>query len=463
MAKRKNNRTLIIVLLLVVVVLVVAAGLKAKSKPKGLEVEVEKIELRTLKETVSASGKIFPEKEVKISSDVSGEIVELYIEEGDSVKTGQLLAKIDPEVYVSAVERGEASLNNSKSNLAMQESGIASSKAQVEQIQAQLMNARKIHERNDNLLKQEVISNADFEISETNVRQLEASLRSSEANYYSAIKSAEAASYSVKSSEAMLRELNTNLQRTTIVSPTNGIVSKLNVEQGERVVGTVQFEGTEMMRIANFNSMEVQVEVSENDILRVAFGDSVDIEVDAYLDETFRGIVSEIANSAANTGTGGQVVLTSDQVTNFVVKIRILSESYAQLLDETGSIPFRPGMSAAVDIYTNTVRDALSVPIQAVTIRDLGLVGGIEEDDPEYEEDEREVVFVYEADTARMIVVTTGIQNNDYIQISEGLDQDMEIIKGPYSAVSRKIDSGDDVRRKTKDKKKGKKDSSNDE
>jgi len=463
MAKRKNNRTLIIVLLLVVVVLVVAAGLKAKSKPKGLEVEVEKIELRTLKETVSASGKIFPEKEVKISSDVSGEIVELYIEEGDSVKTGQLLAKIDPEVYVSAVERGEASLNNSKSNLAMQESGIASSKAQVEQIQAQLMNARKIHERNDNLLKQEVISNADFEISETNVRQLEASLRSSEANYYSAIKSAEAASYSVKSSEATLRELNTNLQRTTIVSPTNGIVSKLNVEQGERVVGTVQFEGTEMMRIANFNSMEVQVEVSENDILRVAFGDSVDIEVDAYLDETFRGIVSEIANSAANTGTGGQVVLTSDQVTNFVVKIRILSESYAQLLDETGSIPFRPGMSAAVDIYTNTVRDALSVPIQAVTIRDLGLVGGIEEDDPEYEEDEREVVFVYEADTARMIVVTTGIQNNDYIQISEGLDQDMEIIKGPYSAVSRKIDSGDDVRRKTKDKKKGKKDSSNDE
>jgi len=463
MAKRKNNRTLIIVLLLVVVVLVVAAGLKAKSKPKGLEVEVEKIELRTLKETVSASGKIFPEKEVKISSDVSGEIVELYIEEGDSVKTGQLLAKIDPAVYVSAVERGEASLNNSKSNLAMQESGIASSKAQVEQIQAQLMNARKIHERNDNLLKQEVISNADFEISETNVRQLEASLRSSEANYYSAIKSAEAASYSVKSSEATLRELNTNLQRTTIVSPTNGIVSKLNVEQGERVVGTVQFEGTEMMRIANFNSMEVQVEVSENDILRVAFGDSVDIEVDAYLDETFRGIVSEIANSAANTGTGGQVVLTSDQVTNFVVKIRILSESYAQLLDETGSIPFRPGMSAAVDIYTNTVRDALSVPIQAVTIRDLGLVGGIEEDDPEYEEDEREVVFVYEADTARMIVVTTGIQNNDYIQISEGLDQDMEIIKGPYSAVSRKIDSGDDVRRKTKDKKKGKKDSSNDE
>jgi HlyD family secretion protein len=464
MAKRKNNRLLIIILLLIVVVLIVAAGIKAKSKPHGLEVEVEKVELRTLKETVSASGKVFPEKEVKISSDVSGEIVDLYVVEGDSVRAGQILAKIDPEVYISAVERGEASLNNSKSNLSVQQATIQSSKAQVEQIEAQLVNARRINERNKNLLKEEVISDADFEASETDLLQLEANLRSSQASYNSAIKSAEAASFSIQSSEASLKELKTNLQRTTITSPTDGIVSKLNVEQGERVVGTVQFEGTEMMRIANFNSMEVQVEVSENDILRVSLGDSVDIEVDAYLDETFRGIVSEIANSAANTDAGGQVVLTSDQVTNFIVKIRILSDSYDELIDETDNIPFRPGMSAAVDIYTETVRDALSVPIQAVTIRDLGLEGDVEEDDPEYEEDEREVVFVYDADTARMITVKTGIQNNDFIQIKEGLDQDMEIVKGPYSAVSRKIDSGDELRHKEKDKKKkGKKDRSDDE
>ena len=460
MAKRKNNRILLIVLLLVIVALAIVAGIKAKSKPKGLEVEVEKVELRTLKETVSASGKVFPEKEVKISSDVSGEIVALYVEEGDSVIMGQILAKIDPEAYVSTVERGEASLNNSKSNLAMQKSAIESSRAQVDQIEAQLDNAKKIHQRNQQLLDEGIISPADFEASEANVRQLEANLRSSEASYNSAVKSAEAAEYSVQSAEAGLKELKTSLNKTTITSPTDGIISKLNVEQGERVVGTIQMAGTEMMRIANFNSMEVQVEVSENDILRVSLGDSVDIEVDAYLDEIFRGIVSEIANSAANTGNGGQVILTSDQVTNFVVKIRILSESYEQLIAETGNIPFRPGMSAAVDIYTETVRDAISVPIQAVTIRDLGLEGDIDVNDPEYEEDEQEVIFIYEADTARLMTVVTGIQNNDFIQIKEGLEQDMEIIKGPYSAVSRKIDEGDDLRRKEKDKKKSKKDGS---
>ncbi len=463
MAKRKNNRILIIVMLLIVVALAVVAGIKAKSKPKGLEVEIEKVELRTLKETVSASGKVFPEKEVKISSDVSGEIVELYVEEGDSVLMGQLLAKIDPEAYVSTVERGEASLNNSKSNLAMQQSAINSSKAQVEQVEAQLDNAKKIHVRNEELLKEGIISPADAEATDASVRQLEANLRSAQASYNSAIKGAEAAEYSVQSSEATLRELKTSLNKTTISAPTAGIISKLNVEQGERVVGTIQMAGTEMMRIANFNSMEVQVEVSENDILRVALGDSVDIEVDAYLDETFRGIVTEIANSAANTGTGGQVVLTSDQVTNFVVKIRIISESYEHLIATTGNIPFRPGMSAAVDIYTETVREAISVPIQAVTIRDLGLEGDVKEDDPEYEEDEQEVVFIFDADTARMVAVKTGIQNNDFIQIKEGLDSAMLIVKGPYSAISRKIDDGDDLRRKEKDNKKGKKDRSDDE
>lgn len=457
MAKRKNNRLLIIILLVIVAALIVAAAFKAKSKPKGEEVEIEKVELRTLKETVSASGKVFPEKEVKISSDVSGEIVELHVEEGDSVVVGQLLAKIDPEAYESAVERGEASLNNSKSNLAMQQSTIQSSKAQVEQIQAQLANAKQIHARNDQLLSEGIISPADHEASEANVAQLEANLRSAEASYQSAEKAAEAAEFSVKSAEAGLKELKTSLNRTTINAPTTGVISKLAVEQGERVVGTIQMTGTEMMRIANFSSMEVQVEVSENDILRVSLGDSVDIEVDAYLDETFKGIVTEIANSAANTGTGGQVVLTSDQVTNFVVKIRIIPESYQKLLSETGNIPFRPGMSASVDIYTHTVEEAVTVPIQAVTVRDLNADGDIDEDDPNYEEDEREVIFVMDADTAKMVVVTTGIQDNEYIEITEGLEQGLEIVTGPYSAVSRKIENGDNLTRKEKDDKKDKK------
>ena len=459
MAKRKNNRLLIIILLVVVAGLIAVAVFKAKSKPKGEKVETTKVELRTIKETVTASGKVFPEKEVKISSDVSGEIVELYVEEGDSIVAGQLLAKIDPEAYESAVERGEATLNNSKSSLAMQESSVQSSLAQVEQIEAQLTNAKKIHERNEELVKEGIISPADFEASEANVLQLEANLRSAKANYGSSQKAAEAAEYSVKSAEAGLKELKTSLNRTTISAPTDGVISKLAVEQGERVVGTIQMTGTEMMRIANFNSMEVQVEVSENDILRVGLGDSVDIEVDAYLDEIFKGAVTEIANSAANAGTGAQVVLTSDQVTNFVVKIRIKPESYKHLMEKTRGIPFRPGMSASVDIYTESAVGKPSIPIQAVTVRDLN---ADKEDEPDYEEDEREVVFVYDADTAKMVQVKTGIQDNEYIEIVEGLGEGDEVVTGPYSAISRKIERGDRLERK-EDKDEKKKDDESDD
>ena len=463
MVRKNKSRLLIYLLLGIIAVLIGIAVVRAKSKPKGIEVEVEKIKRRTISETVSASGKVFPEKEVKISSDVSGEIVELYVEEGDSVKAGQILARIDPESYESAVEGSQASLNNVKSNLAMQRSAIETSKAQKEQIQAQLNNARRVHERNKQLLQDGVISKQDFEASETNVEQLEANLRSSEASFRSAVKAAEGAEYSVKSAEALLKEIRTSLSRTTIAAPTSGVISKLNVEQGERVVGTIQMAGTEMMRLANFNSMEVQVEVSENDILRVSFGDTCDIEVDAYLDEKFKGVVTEIANSAANTGTGNQVVLTSDQVTNFVVKIRILPESYESLLEFTGNIPFRPGMSATVDIYTKTVTDVLSVPIASVTTRD-------EKDEKENAEEEKteemeeaeekkkkeeeikEVVFVFEADTARMTVVKTGIQDNEYIEILSGLSEGEEVVSGPYSAISRTIDAGDRLRIKEKKK-----------
>ena len=454
MAKRKNNRILIIALVVILAVLIVFAVFRAKAKPKGEEVEIETVEFRTIKETVSASGKVFPEKEVKISSDVSGEIVELNVEEGDSVRAGEILAKIDPEAYVSAVERGEASVNNSKSNLAMQESSIQSNLAQIEQIKSQLSNAKKIHQRNEQLYEEGIISEADFDNSLANVDQLEANLKSAEANHNSSVKAAEAARYSVRSAEASLKELKTNLNRTTITSPTNGIVSKLNVEQGERVVGTIQMAGTEMMRIANFNSMEVQVEVSENDILRVSLADSVDIEVDAYLDETFKGIVTEIANSAANTTSGGQVVLTSDQVTNFIVKIRIIPESYEKLLKEHGHIPFRPGMSASVDIFTEVQDKVVSVPIQAVTTRDLSKDKESDEDDPD-EDEEEEVVFLFDADTAKLVRVSTGIQDNDYIVILEGISEGDKVVKGPYSAVSRKLEAGDalTIKEDKKDKK----------
>lgn len=450
--KKKSNKWLIIGLVVIIGALVAAALFKGNGKPKGIEITTEKVEKRTIKETVSASGKIFPETEVKISSDVSGEIVDLYVEEGDSVYTGQLLAKIDPDAFFSAVERGEAGLNSAKSTLANSKANIESSKAQKEQIVAQLENARTINNRNKNLFNDGVISQVDYEASQTSVRQLEANLRAAEASINSAEKSAEGAGYQVKSSEASLRELKTNLSRTSIKSPTNGIVSSLSVEQGERVVGTIQMTGTEMMRIANLNTMEVQVDVSENDILRVNLNDAVDIEVDAYLDKTFKGVVTEIANSASNISSGG-VSLNTDQVTNFVVKIRIDASSYDSMVSGKQKFPFRPGMSASVDIYTNEESDIMTVPIQCVTVREKE-----DEDDKKKgkdEDDQIEVVFVMSGDTVRMAEVTTGIQDDEYIQVLSGLDLDEEVVTGPYSAVSKKLKEGKRVRIK-EDKKKDK-------
>ena len=451
--KKKSSKWLIWTLISLLVILIAAAAIKARQKPKGETVETEKAALREIRELVSASGKIFPEKEVKISSDVSGEIVELFVEEGDSVKAGQVLARIDPESYVSAVERANAAVSGAKSELARSKSAIETSVAQIEQTKAQLENTRRIHERNIKLKADGVISAQDFENSESNLAQLEANLRSAEAGYRASQQSAKSAEYNVASAEASLKEIKTSLSRTTIIAPTSGIISQLNVEQGERVVGTIQMTGTEMMRIANFNSMEVRVEVSENDILRVSLGDTAEIEVDAYLDKKFKGIVTEMASSAANTGTAA--ALTSDQVTNFIVKIRILSSSYAQL--NNPSMPFRPGMSATVDINTNTIRDAIAIPIQAVTTREKDKK---EDGDKPKEEDASaasdfatdidEVVFVYEADTARMISVKTGIQDNEYIQVLSGIEPGQEVITGPYSTVSRKLKNGLLLQRKEK-------------
>jgi len=444
------------------VLLIIFAAVKARKKPKGEEVEIEKVERRDIREVVSASGKIFPETEVKISSDVSGEIVELYVDEGDSVKAGQVLARIDPEAYASAVESASAGVSSSRSELARSKSGIDNARAQVEQIKSQVDNARRIHERNQKLRTEGVISAQDLETSEANLTQLEANLRSAEANLRSAQQGAKSAEYNVASSQAGLKEIRTNLNRTTIIAPTAGIVSKLNVEKGERVVGTIQMTGTEMMRIANFNSMEVQVEVSENDILRVSLGDTADIEVDAYLDEKFKGIVTEIGSSAISTNVTQEMQLTSDQVTNFIVKIRILPESYANLAHQT--MPFRPGMSASVDINTHTESNTIAIPIQAVTTREKDDVKEGEEVKKKSSVDEeiQEVVFVMNADTAMMVNVETGIQDNEYIQILSGLTEGQEVITGPYSTVSRKLKNGMEVEKKKEEEDSSKEDKKED-
>lgn len=456
--KKKSSKWIIWSLAGLLVLLIIFAAIKARKKPKGEEVEIEKVERRDIREIVSASGKIFPETEVKISSDVSGEIVELYVEEGDSVKAGQVLARIDPEAYASAVESASAGVSSSKSELARSKSAIDNARAQVEQIKSQVDNARRIYERNQKLRAEGVISAQDLETSEANLTQLEANLRSAEANFRSAQQGAKSAEYNVASSQAGLREIRTNLNRTTIIAPTAGIISKLNVEKGERVVGTIQMTGTEMMRIANFNSMEVQVEVSENDILRVSLGDTADIEVDAYLDEKFKGIVTEIGSSAISTNVTQEMQLTSDQVTNFIVKIRILPESYANLAHQT--MPFRPGMSASVDINTHTESNTIAIPIQAVTTREKDEDKEGEETKKKISDDEeiQEVVFVMNADTAMMVNVETGIQDNEYIQILSGLTEGQEVITGPYSTVSRKLKNGMDVvKKKEEDEKEDKK------
>ncbi|HNE29195.1 MAG TPA: efflux RND transporter periplasmic adaptor subunit, partial [Saprospiraceae bacterium] len=312
--KPKRRRTLLYVLIGLLGLLIVAAAIKARQKPKGEEVTAEKVQRRTIRETVSASGKIFPETEVKISSDVSGEVIEMYVKEGDSVTVGQVLAKIKPDEYQSAVERGEAAVSSARAQREISSTNVQGSSAQIEQLRAdrnrasaQLEAARKSHERNQKLFNEGIISAADYEASLSNFRAMEsglasaeAMLKSAESSLASARENVRVAEYGINSAQASLKELRTSLQKTIITAPVSGIISKLSVEKGERVLGTIQMTGTEIMRIANMQSMEVQVDVSENDILKVSVGDTAEIEVDAYLGEKFTGRVTEIANSASN-------------------------------------------------------------------------------------------------------------------------------------------------------------------
>jgi HlyD family secretion protein len=382
-------------------------------KEDAIQVAVEKAKRRDIIETITANGKIQPETEVKISPDVSGEIVELNVKEGDMVNSGKLLARIKPEVYISARDRSMASLNSSKARLA--------------QAEAQYIQKELDYKRNKTLWEQQAISESVYETALSAYQVAKAEL--------------DAAKYSVKSAEAALDEAEENLIKTSIYAPMPGTVSMLLVEKGERVVGAQMMTGTEMMRIADLERMEVMVEVNENDIVRVNMNDTALIEVDAFLDQKFKGVVTEIANSAKTDG------LTTDQVTNFEVKIFLLRESYQTLYDEGYINPFRPGMSATVDIMTEIKSDVLSVPIQAVTTRSDSSLAENPEEEPsdeeeEVEEDEEmnEVVFmVNEEDKAEAVIVKTGIQDNNYIQILEGVNDDDEIITAPYNAISKKL------------------------
>lgn len=476
----KRKRTLLYGLLGLLVILVALAAWKARTKPKGEPVAMEAVQRHTIREKVSASGKIFPETEVKISSDVSGEIIALYVREGDSVRAGQVLARIQPDQYETAVARTQQGVNLANAQRSASQSSAKAIGARLEQLKAnkraataRLDQAKSAYTRSEKLLREGVISQQEFETATSNLRSSESDLAAVEANLSGAENelaaaraNAEGASFQSQSSQISLREQRINLQRTEIRAPVSGIVSKLNVEKGERVVGTLQMAGTEMMRIANLTSMEVQVDVSENDILKVALNDEVDIEVDAYLGRIFKGKVSEIANSASNVGVGSAAALNTDQVTNFIIKIRVDPNSYSDLVGPNKQYPFRPGMSASVDIYTNTADNVVAVPIMAVTAREE------EQKKPAKDEEAptaqnvkeaiganriKEIVFVVVGDTVTTREVVTGIQDNKYMEIKTGLTEGETVVTGPYSAISRKLKGGARVTKQKMEKDKDKK------
>ncbi|MFN4080583.1 MAG: efflux RND transporter periplasmic adaptor subunit [Saprospiraceae bacterium] len=465
---QKKSKRRLYVILGVIALLALAAAIKARSKPKGEEVQIEAAQRRVIREMVTASGKIFPVTEVKISPDVSGEIVELYVKEGDSVRAGQVLAKIRPDEYMSLVEQGEAALSTARSQREISSANVASAGAQIDQLKAekarvaaQLEAARAAHQRNEKLKAEGVVSQAEYEATLSNLRSLESGLKAAEASLAAAEnalknsrENVRVSEFNINSAQARLRELRANLQKTSLIAPVSGVVSRLNVKKGERVVGTLQMAGTEMMRITNLNAMEVQVDVSENDILKVKIGDETDIEVDAYLGQTFKGRVSEIPISASNiggTGAAAAAALSNDQVANFSVKILIAPESYAELTRQKGRFPFLPGMSASVSIYTQTAENALSVPLASVTVRD----DDNKSDSLRVRKDERlqEVVFIAKDDNKVEIrKVQIGIQDNEYIQILSGLSEGEKVVSGPYSAISRTLKDGAAIRIKPREK-----------
>ena len=425
-----RNRILFIAGIVLVIVLVVLAINKGSDRA-GIPVSAEPAEKRSIVETVSANGKIQPELDIKISPYISGEVVELYVKEGDPVKRGDLLAKIDPEIYIANFKRMQANLNAQKASQ-------ANAQARLAQAEAQFENTKLSFNRSKQLWEQKVISDAEYDAAMANFQVAQAELEAARQS----VKSAE---FAIESARASLDEAEESLTKTTITSPSDGTVSKLSVEMGERVTGASQFSsGTEIMRIANLDNMEVNVEVNENDIVRVALGDTALIEVDAYLDRKFKGIVTEIATSANTTG------ISADQVTNFDVKIRILRESYTSMINDTTlRSPFRPGMSATVDIQTEYIYNAITVPIQSVTTR-ADTTGVVEAEDANMEvaqagNEITEYVFLLKEGKAVMQEVKTGIQDNMHIVIREGVEEGEEVITGPYRAVSKRLKDGDQV------------------
>jgi HlyD family secretion protein len=416
----KKKKLYILLASIFVIVLIIALA-KGGKGGRLHQVTIEKSELRTITEVVSANGKIQPENEVKISSDVSGEIIEISVKEGDKVKKGQLLVRIRPDTYQSASERANAALNGTKANLAQ-------AKARLAQAKAQFLTNELNFTRNKKLYEQQAISQAEFD----NIQSL---YEVAKAEVEAAEQTVIASEYNIQSALATLKEANENLTKTTIYAPIDGTVSSLTKKMGERVVGTNMMDGTEIMRIADLSKMEVSVNVNENDIVRLTLNDTAIIEVDAFLGKTFLGIVTQLANSATTQG------ITTDQVINFDVRIRILPSSYAGMVSDSSVSPFRPGMSATADITTKTIKNAITVPIQAVTTREDSTLS-----ESTLEKNKlKESIFIASNGKAKLVYVESGIQDNKFIQITKGIKEGEEVITGPFSVVSKLLNNNDKI------------------
>jgi HlyD family secretion protein len=461
MAKQKKKSNKMIYWLIGAVVLILVFIVVGKSagwigKPKEIEVELAKAKRTAIIEKVSASGTVQPVTEVKIAPEVSGEIIDLLIEEGDSVRKGQTLVKIRPDTWQSQLERAQAGLSQQRANLEQSMSNFERSKATYRRAKQDYGRQRKLYD-------QKVISDADWQLAQQNYKV-------AESDSASAAQAVEASKYIIRSTEASLREANENFRKTSVVAPMNGIVSKLIVKNGERVVGTATMAGTEMLRIADLNKMEVRVNVNENDIVRVSLGDTAIIDVDAYsnINKEFKGLVTLIANTAKDK-------TSADAITEFEVRILILSSSYQDLVKEGNKFPFRPGMTASVDIITTRKENVLSVPLAAVTTRNPNDLkkegennGGPSNNNnnnsnnqtannqkPAKKVDDKVVIFVNDKGVAKMIEVKTGISDYDNIEILSGVSDSTEVVTGPFLVVSKRLKEGDKIKvaEKKKDEK----------
>jgi HlyD family secretion protein len=438
-------------LVTIIILLMVLKSSGVIGKEEGVKVATEKVTRRTISETVNASGKVFPEIEVKVSPDVSGEIVELQVQEGDSIRRGQVLARIYADIYTTQRDQASAIVNQ-------QQAGVENNRAQLESLKSAMDLAERTYNRQKQLLNEKVISAAEFE-------QAENALQTAKANYNAAIQGIRSGQAGVQSARSSLLRANKDLSRTVVVAPMDGVISLLNVKKGERVVGNSMMAGTEMMRIADMSKIEVRVDVGENDIPKVHLGDSALVEVDAYNNRKFKGIVTQIASSSA---TAGQPGAPANDVTNYKVYIRLLPESYKDLIDPSRpkNFPFRPGMTASADILTKTKTNVVAVSINAVTTREKG-TDNVASDQKENKAEEGiqeteksglstdldEIVFVLQPDKkVKRVKVKTDIQDINYIEVTEGLQEGTEVITAPYNVISKTLKDGMKVQVVPKDK-----------